>query len=555
MTTRHPSFAARLTALMAAAGLLIGLGACSSADDGQSENPDPSNTTVSTGAEDGAVAIFTPADGITISQHTPLNKWAKLVPEITDALEAEGMSGDRIESFTSDSLDRQSRAVQDYVVDHLSADGDDDVEAQHTTLLVAPVVQTDDSTRQYGDYIRQELAHDDEDTDGAADGTDADSSEDDNDTADGSDASGESLETDEADPEESESERVAEENRQAADRLVSALRLAQESGMHVVLMANTIEGYAPDAFVSFSDARSIGQLQAQNLAAKLELDKVSKDNPKYVEVMLPYDPQPSSTNGDETDTDSSATFAQEAFAGIWSVLGPYFESGVLRSPSGILTASSTADDWSLVAYDASEDNATGSELANRLDVENSDSGHTRIDGVIAMNDYVASDVIDELEALGYTGSAADINPSITISGIVDNITGKKDLAREAVPDPIKAPDTDDADADTRDEAERDAQWPLVTGYGAYVDSMPDLVSGKQWMTGLEDRKTLAEDTARACVLLNTGKTLDDMESVSTTTIADKETPTISESLLAVSASNLKAELITPGYITMAEAGL
>lgn len=552
MTTRHFSFAARLTALMAAAGLLIGLGACSSTDDGQSEASDPSNATVSTGAEDGAVAIFTPSDGITISQHTPLNKWAKLVPEITEALESEGMSGDHIETFTSDSLGRQSRAVQDYVVDHLSADEDDDVEAQHTTLLVAPVVQTDDSTRQYGDYIRQELEHGSEDADGTADGTDADSSGD-------SDTSDETLETDDADSdensEESEAERIAEENRQAADRLVSALRLAQESGMHVVLMANTIEGYSPDAFVSFSDARSIGQLQAQKLAAKLELDKVSKDNPKYVEVMLPYDPPDSSSEDNESGTESSATFAQEAFAGIWSVLGPYFESGVLRSPSGILTASTTADDWRLVSYDASEDNATGDELANRLDVEHSDSGYTRIDGVIAMNDYVASDVIDELETLGYTGSAADINPSITISGIVDNITGKKDLSRSAVPDPIKAPDADDSDADAQDESERDAQWPLVTGYGAYVDSMPDLVSGKQWMTGLENRKALAEDTAQACVLLNTGKTLDEMESVSTTTIADKETPTISETLLAVSASNLKAELITPGYITMAEAGL
>ncbi|QOL33102.1 hypothetical protein BE0216_02105 [Bifidobacterium eulemuris] len=554
---------------MAAAGLLVGLGACSSADNGQSEDPDSSSTTVSTGAKDGAVAIFTPSDGITISQHTPLNKWAKLVPEITDALEAEGMSGDHIESFTSDSLDRQSRTVQDYVVDHLSATDEDDIEAQHTTLLVAPVVQTDDSTRQYGDYIRQELAHDDENDENTADDADASDTSDTSDTgsADDGDSSADASEgTSEADgtdstedAEDSEAERIVEENRQAADRLVSALRLAQDSGMHVVLMASTIEGYSPDAFVSFSDARSIGQLQAEKMVTKLELDKVSEDNPKYVEVMLPYDPQSSSADTDDAasadDADTSASFAQEAFAGIWSVLGPYFESGVLRSPSGILTASTTADDWRLVAYDASEDDATGSELANRLDVENSDSGHTRIDGVIAMNDYVASDVIDELEALGYTGSAADINPSITISGIVDNITGKKDLAREAVPDPIKAPDTDGTDADTQDEAERDAQWPLVTGYGAYVDSMPDLVSGKQWMTGLEDRKALAEATAQACVRLNTGTTLDDMESVSTTTIAGKETPTISEALLAVSASNLKAELITPGYITMAEAGL
>ncbi len=51
-----------------------------------------------------------------------------------------------------------------------------------------------------------------------------------------------------------------------------------------------------------------------------------------------------------------------------------------------------------------------------------------------MNNYIASEVIKELDDLGYTGSAADINPQITISGIVGNITGKKDLSRDAVPD-------------------------------------------------------------------------------------------------------------------------
>ena len=74
---------------------------------------------------------------------------------------------------------------------------------------------------------------------------------------------------------------------------------------------------------------------------------------------------------------------------------------------------------------------------------------------------------------GYTGSAADINPQITISGIVGNITGKKDLSRDAVPDPIKSPENDnandssssddDADEDTSaSDKDRDSQWPLVT---------------------------------------------------------------------------------------------
>ena len=69
-----------------------------------------------------------------------------------------------------------------------------------------------------------------------------------------------------------------------------------------------------------------------------------------------------------------------------------------------------------------------------------------------MNDYIASEVVTELDDLGYTGSAADINPQITISGIVGNITGKKDLSRSDVPDPIKSPEKDDS-ADSTDSAD------------------------------------------------------------------------------------------------------
>ena len=569
MVMRTSSLAVRFTAFAASIGLLVSLGACSS-DDGRPAENTANGTTVTAGVADGAVAIFTPSDGITISQHTPLNKWTKLVPEITDALKDEGLPGDHVDSFASDSLDKQSRAVQDYVVDHLSAHGDDDVDATHTTLLVAPVVSTDKATRQYGDYVSQQLtragedsASDTDDTDGSdagADGsannTDSSANNGDNVARSGEDVSDNSADSSEATANSSDQERDAlDEQREAFDRLTSALKLAQESGMHVVLMANTIEGYSPDAFVEFSDAHAIGKSQADKLVSKLELSKVSKDNPKYIEILLPYD---TDTDGKSDDTALSEGFAKEAFAGAWSTLQPYFASGVLRSASGILDASTTDDDWRTVAYDASEDNATAMELDDRLglsdgtEAKDDKSAHTRIDGIIAMNDYVASDVVDELNALGYTGSAADINPSITISGIVGNITGKKDLSREAVPDPIKAPDET---SDEQSEAGRDSQWPLVTGYGAYVGNMPNVVNGKQWMTGLENRKDLANDIAQACVRLNTGDSLDGMDSVGSTTIADKKTPTISEDLLAVSAYNLKSELITPGYISMADAGL
>ena len=79
-----------------------------------------------------------------------------------------------------------------------------------------------------------------------------------------------------------------------------------------------------------------------------------------------------------------------------------------------------------MAFDAAKSERVKSTLAGRLGMDKDTSRHTRIDGIISCNDYVAGYASEELNDLGYTGSAADINPSITISGIVDNITGKKD---------------------------------------------------------------------------------------------------------------------------------
>lgn len=82
-----------------------------------------------------------------------------------------------------------------------------------------------------------------------------------------------------------------------------------------------------------------------------------------------------------------------------------------------------------MAFDSSKAEQIKSVLAERLDADKDDSHPVHLDGVISRNDYVAKNIADELDKLGYTGSSADINPSISISGIVDSITGKKDLKR------------------------------------------------------------------------------------------------------------------------------
>ena len=143
--TRRP--AAVLTAIVAACAMAISLTACTT--DANSQDTADDQTTVTSSAP-GVVAMFTPSDGITLNQQTPLNKWAKLTPNLTKALTSAGFKKGDISHTTSDSLDKQSRAIQDYVVNHLSGSNTTDdagivISPDNITLLVAPVVEADAS--------------------------------------------------------------------------------------------------------------------------------------------------------------------------------------------------------------------------------------------------------------------------------------------------------------------------------------------------------------------------------------------------------------------------
>ena len=502
----------RLAAAAAILSLTVPLSGCTA----RQEEPEPSDPQVH---EAGTVAIFTPTDGLTISQHTPLNKWQALTPELEQALQEQGFSREDIHVHTSDGLARQSRDIQDYVVEALTP-GEDDPQPDEITLVVAPAVEAGDATRQYGDYVTEHIDWN-------------------------------------ADDIESQDGKISEDDRKAkqdAQRLVTALDLAKEAGMRVVLMASTITGFTPDAYVQMSDAERIGAIQAQNIVDKLKLDTTSVENPKYVEVMLPRNTVSEDSSDADVSEQETDEFAAATFRGVWNVLAPYFQDGRALSPSGLLTAETPAGDWRSVASDASDEDAIAAELTQRLGMDDADAGHTRVDGIIAMNDYVASSVIGQLSSLGYVGTSADINPSISISGIVGNIAGRKDLAKQPVPDPIKAPE--ESDDDTGDDIERmNSRWPIVTGYGAYLDIIPRIVDGQQWMTALEDRVATSDDVARICARLNADESLDDLEGIGTTDINGSKVPTLTEPLLAVSAGNLKETLIDPGYITLADAGL
>ena len=532
---KKTGFARHLSGLMTLLACLVmvaSASACGPAISGGRQSPTAPQsqaTSTSTAEVPGRVAIFTPSDGITLSQHTPINKWAALVPELKSALTKEHLSSKRIDAYTSGNLEDQSKELQDYVVNRLS-ERKTEKTSEPTTLVVAPMTSPDSITRQYGDYISKSLDVDAKD--------------------------------------------------KASSRLVSSLRLAAGAGMHVVLMANQVPGIQPDLFVQLSDARAIGQMQAEKLASKLELDKASKDNPCRIEILLPNRPADASSDASSADTGAEAnqaeqdqqedqnSFPAQAFAGIWQVLGPYFKDGRADSPSGRLQADSTERDWQAVAFDPGKDaSATGKELATRLSMNDDAKSHTEVDGILAMNDFIVSGVVSELRDLGYRGSSADVNPEISISGIVGSMAGRQDLHRQRVPKPAQSPASQNSSGSQADSSQNTGKtqestssddhtaWPIISGYGAYADNIPQIVDGQQWMTGLEDRLGLAGDIAKACVNLNSQGKVPAMDTIQTVNQDGKQLRRLSRPLVAVSASNLKATLIDTGYIKPADAGL
>lgn len=584
----------RWMAVAASLTLLLTTAACSFHEGAKAGSPSPT-TSGPARKKSGHFAIFLPSDGITLSQHTPNNKWAAFLPELRQALNANHVEKPDIFVSTDASLTDQSRYLAEYVTSRIK----DRKDGGPTTIILAPVAGADSITRQYGDYVSQDLTTLSAQAASISGPVAGDGSTGDQDrspaaapSSGGTKSGGKegsptpepsaSKEEEPDDGDDADQQRWNE-DAVAYKKMVSALKKARQSGMHVVLLSSDVPDVNPDLFVSFADARKIGRIQATELVRKLELDKASRQNPRRVEILLPIqaeDADDSARAGDQTrSARNHGNFPAEAFAGIWEVLGPYFKDGRAVTPSGLLGMGSGPQDWPSISYDPGKDvSATKAELAKRL--HGSEGGRTAIDGVIAMNDFIASGVVSELGDLGYTGSSADINPKISISGIVGNFTGRRDLNKKPVPSPkptaaAQTPPTADGRKEpdrttVQDGQEKDAggadravgtpgddrpSWPIVTGYGAYTDNIPQIVDGEQWMTALEDRKGLANDLARACIGLNEKGKTGDIATITRLKTSGRELMTLDRPLVAVSASNLKSAMIDTNYIKPADAGL
>lgn len=557
----------------------------------------------------GNVVIFTPSDGLALTRHKPLSTWDHLVPEIVKDLKNKGFNDDSITTKTSSSLSQQSQDVQDYVVNLLTplhlenhnnknkqntGNSNEKIKKKlsKTTIVIAPWTNKNGNNN-YGDYATLPTSNKTEDT-----------------------KNKQGLLAGKNDSEDTDKNILL-----SQKRLASSLRLAQKSGMHVVMLSRSIPGFKPDVLFHLSDASSIGETQAETLVQKLALDRATRENPRYIEVLLPCHNQKninlhaktnSGTNGqnsndsngsndsdsnnadsnsenqnsssnnnqesqnsgensskDNADTSSSTQledeFAKEAFAGMWKVLRPYFASGTLLSTSGKLHANSSEKDWINVAFDADNSDAVKTELKNRITKNDNllTPSPMHVDGIIALDDQVALQASQTLSDLGYEGSAADINPSFTLPNVIGNFIGKRNLIKRPVPSPKNSSNKNAKDAQISNEQSEDAndasnakKWPAITGYGAYKNIMPNIVSGKQWMTTIEHQAQISKDITEMCDSLNSTGNLSTKIATKQSTIEPGITvPTVYEQLIAVSATNLKARLIDPGYISLADAGL
>lgn len=572
MIRTHKHILRKTIAVIAASTMLLAICACGSS----AQNASPS---AKAQVNHGNVIVFTPSDGLNLSRKTPLSTWDNLVPEIVKSLKKQGFSSNAITTKSSNSLYNQSQDIQDYVVNTITSlnpksnakntksksaktnvkNLQDSAKKQlsKTTIVVAPWTNKNGHNN-YGDYVTQP------------------------------DSNSDQLDEDDLKNQE-----------EAENRLSSALELAKKAGMHVVMLSRLSKGFKPDILFNLSSAQRIGEIQAYTLVQKLALNQASKDNPKSVEVLLPCHNQKQNVhfhvginkrtiNSEDSlykTPDFDDEFSKLAFEGIWKVLKPYFESGLMFSPSGKLNKNSTENDWKNVAIDADNSDSVKAELEFRLIEKNSSKATPtkHVDGIIALEDQVAMQTESALEELGYKGSSADINPSFTLPDIIGNFIEKRNLSKKRVPLPSsvknnklkkqkankksnKNKNTQDNDQNTNQDSQseyantivNDSKWPIITGYGAYKDALPNLVNGKQWMTSIENIQKISSDVAKQCNSLNTTGKITQLEDVTifvNNSDSQKGVPVASEAILAISATNLKALLIDPGYVTLADAGL
>lgn len=338
----------------------------------------------------------------------------------------------------------------------------------------------------------------------------------------------------------------------ARSRSAELVRTLSARGVRVVGCSDLVSAHM-DAYVDMATPESIGVLQAREALSKIRANTLSASNPAQVLLLVPGNPQ----------NEASRDF----LSGVFSVLETPLQQGVIqlvglpevKSLSSFLDSSAARNFYfgsDLYSADISR------RLTSLLDDLIEEQGGTTasnglmkalpfvrsstiaLDAVIAGTDYISTQLVSVLTSKGYQGSAADINPDVSLSGIVNSLSGKKVLNKHKVPYP----------ANTLPSAEFNSMWPVISGYGA-ID-VPSIVSGKEWVTGISDEESVASLFAllarNAALHKKLATKVSELEGMTLSSRASRTL--ISVDLVPISSSQVK-NLIKEGYISAADAGL
>ncbi len=338
----------------------------------------------------------------------------------------------------------------------------------------------------------------------------------------------------------------------ARSRSAELVRTLSARGVRVVGCSDLVSAHM-DAYVDMATPESIGVLQAREALSKIRANTLSASNPAQVLLLVPGNPQ----------NEASKDF----LSGVFSVLETPLQQGVIqlvglpevKSLSSFLDSSAARDFYfgsDLYSADISRrltsllddliEQQGGTTASNGLmkALPFVRSSTIALDAVIAGTDYISTQLVSVLTSKGYQGSAANINPDVSLSGIVNSLSGKKVLNKHKVPYP----------ANTLPSAEFNSMWPVISGYGA-ID-VPSIVSGKEWVTGISNEESVASLFAllarNAALHKKLATKVSELEGMTLSSRASRTL--ISVDLVPISSSQVK-NLIKEGYISAADAGL
>lgn len=277
----------------------------------------------------------------------------------------------------------------------------------------------------------------------------------------------------------------------------------------------------------------VGQLEASSLLQKIKNYRLTSVTPFPLLILLSWDPS----------SPSSLQDAHELFEGMWSELSGYFEKGLISDPAWngqnwqdlLIDASSKASVEAAFKKVISEAKTKENEALSSLKEAPSHSLLPNIGAILASNDFVASQVGGVLKDMGYQGTVADADTSLSEG------SSQESVAKQEPP----APASDMGEKAKEEVAkallkERKAQsWPILIGFGVLSSSLSSVVNAREWSTGIVDRSDFASAVAASCMKEESG---------------EKPAPK-AVAATAVDENNFKRLLVETGMVSPTQAGL